>query len=302
MEKIINRGQRNHSKASERYIDVRFEYDDGTVWIGSIPIEYRRTGIELHEPSDIEEYLKKAYFYCNPINYQKWRQEQKIFWADKTKAEVTKPIFDILTTFTWTCVTCQLPPNPNWARRIQDLKEMGYTIATHTAKKCNNCNSNKTHIILVPLPRGGISGYELWSPNLRKRIVDVLGGYDAYEGKIGKKDNLLPDHKFPEIRWGNDTKRDSLDNLTNEQIKEQFQLMSNQRNLQKREVCRQCYQTGIRGFPFGIKYYYQGNQNWSTNIPKSGKIAEAGCIGCGWYDLEKWRKSLNLKQENENIN
>jgi hypothetical protein len=74
-------------------------------------------------------------------------------------------------------------------------------------------------------------------------------------GLLPNNSNLLPDHKFPEIRWGNDTKRDSPEHLNDKEIKEQFQLLSNQRNLQKREVCRQCYQTGDRGYPFGIKYY-----------------------------------------------
>jgi hypothetical protein len=295
MKKIENNGERTHSKASERYVDVIFEYKDGTIWNGSIPIEYRRTGVELTEQEDIEEYIKKAYDYCHPNNYQSWKQEQKEFWLNKAKAKITKEIFEVLTTFEWTCVSCQLPANPNFARRIQDLKEMGYTIATDTTKRCNTCDSKKTHLILVPLPRGGVSGYEVWSPSLRKKIVDLLNGYDAYEGKIVKKDNLLPDHKFPEIRWGRDTKRDSLEKLTDKEITEQFQLLSNQRNLQKREVCRQCYQTGIRGYPFGIKYYYQGEQTWSSTIPRSGKAAEKGCLGCGWYDLESWRTSLNSK-------
>jgi hypothetical protein len=65
--------------------------------------------------------------------------------------------------------------------------------------------------------------------------------------------------------------------------------------LQKREVCRTCYQTDIRGFPFGIKFYYQGDETWDKNIPKKGKDAENGCHGCGWYDLEIWRNAINKK-------
>ena len=87
--------------------------------------------------------------------------------------------------------------------------------------------------------------------------------------------------------------RDSLENLTDQEIKTEFQLMSNQCNLQKREVCRTCYQTNIRGYPFGIKFYYNGNENWSIEVPKTGKNAENGCVGCGWYDLEAWREALN---------
>lgn len=302
MKKIQIHRQRRHSKASERYVDVTFYYDNNDCWDGSIPIEYRRTGTDLSSQSDIDEYVQQVYKFCDPQLYPKWRQQQQEFWLSKQKATVTKSFFDALTSFQWTCVNCQLPPNPNWARRIQDLKEMGYTIATDTTKQCKECGNRNTHIILVPLPRGGISGYETWSPSLRKRIVNLLNGYDVYENRLGKKENLLPDHKFPEIRWGSYTKRDSLEDLTDQEIIEQFQLLSNQRNQQKREVCRQCYQTGIRGFPFGIKYYYLGNEQWDTNIPKSGQIAEQGCIGCGWYDLQKWRISLNNCINNLTIN
>ncbi|MEC4814708.1 MAG: hypothetical protein SAK29_15725 [Scytonema sp. PMC 1069.18] len=293
IEKIKITKKRNHLKASERYVDVIFSYDDGSFWEGSIPIEYRRTGIELHNESEVLEYLTQVSRYCHSKQREEWLRVQEVFWDGKAKARVTKEFFDALTTFEWTCVSCQMPKNPNWARRIQDLKEFGYTIATHTARLCQRCNIKNTHLIIVPIPRGGLSGYETWSPDLRKRIVDVLQSYDAYEGKLGKKEQLLPDHKFPEIRWGNNTRRESLENLTDEEIKKEFQLMSNQRNLQKREICRQCYQNDQRGFPFGIKFYYYGDALWSTGIPKSGKEAETGCVGCGWYDLEAWRTTLN---------
>jgi len=293
MEKIILRGQRIHSKASEKYVDVTFNYDDGAVWDGSVPIEYRRTGTNLTEDEAINNYIAQVYDYCHPSQYQQWKEDQQVFWEDKIKATITKSFFEPLTTFKWTCISCQLPNNPNWARRIQDLKEMGYTIATSTARYCSTCSKKNTHLILLPLLRGGISGYETWSPTLRKRIIRLLQSYDAYEGKIGNKDNLLPDHKFPEIRWENDTRRDSLEHLTNDEILEQFQLMSNQRNQQKREVCRQCSQSNKRGYPFGIKYYYQGGEEWDKTIPTIGKEAEQGCVGCGWYDFEVWRNSLN---------
>jgi hypothetical protein len=292
MKKIKIHGERIHRKASERYRDVTFFYEDSQSWEGSIPIEYRRTGIDLCEPSEIDEYLAKVYDYCHPYQREKWLEEQEKFWENKQKQE-TWELFQILKTFQWTCISCNYD-NPNWARRNQDLKELGYTIATYPHRFCPQCNKSKrTFLILVPLPRGGISGYESWSSALREKIVRTLNSYDAYEGKIVKKDSLLPDHKFPEIRWTSETRRNSLENLTDEAIKKEFQLLTNQRNLHKREVCRRCYQTGFRGFPFGIKYYYQGDEHWSENISKQGKEAEQGCLGCGWYDLEAWRIALN---------
>ena len=83
MNKIRIHQSRSHRKASERYKDVTFYYEDGTVWEGSIPIEYRRTGTNLYEEKEIQEYLKKAYNYCQPSKRQKWLAEQEKFWASK---------------------------------------------------------------------------------------------------------------------------------------------------------------------------------------------------------------------------
>lgn len=289
--KIVIKDRREHSKASERYVDVMFSYDDKKLEL-SIPIEYRRTGVGLTDDAEIEEYLDLVYDLCNPQNWGTWRKEQEEFWRDKC-ADITEEIFKALLDFKWTCVRCGLPQNPNWARRVQDLKECDYTIATKTHVSCNKCGGRTTNLLLLPIPRGGVSGYEAWSPELRERIVRVLECYDVYEGKKVPNYSLLPDHKFPEIRWDANTRRDTLEHLSAEMIKEEFQLMSNQRNQQKREVCRYCYQNGKRGCPYGIKFYYSGSENWPDDIPKRGKIAEKGCIGCGWYDLGKWRQSLN---------
>lgn len=113
--------------------------------------------------------------------------------------------------------------------------------------------------------------------------------------KQQKKEGLLPDHKFSEIRWNDETKRETLENLTDREILRDFQLLSNQRNQQKREICRNCYQTGKRGTIYGIPFFYEGTENWDSSIPKNGKSAEKGCIGCAWYDIERWRQELIKK-------
>lgn len=295
MKKISKLGFRDHSKASERYIDVVFDFDDGTKLDTSIPTHYRRTGTEFAD-ADVDAYISEVYDEVHPNKWQSWRGEQKNFWLTKPKASVTKNFFDVLSKkFTWCCATCQLPANPNWARRIQDLKEFGYTIATNTSKLCTQCKKNTTQLILLPISRGGITGYETWTPALRARIIQELRAFDAYEAKIVRKEGLLPDHKFPEIRWDKSTRRESLEHLSADDIKRDFQLLSNQRNQQKREVCRSCFQTGDRGIIYGIPFYYDGTPKWDKKIPKTGKNAEQGCIGCGWYDINTWRiKLLNV--------
>ena len=284
-------GGRSHTKASEEYVDVKFHYPkENITWEGSVPTEYRRTGIHANTEIEIVDLLDKTYDLMNPSNYNGWEKEQQDFWSDSNK-KVTKPFFDTLKDSKWKCVYCQLPKNPNWARRVQDLKEFGYTIATHTRMFCKNCNRNSTHLIMLKIPRGSITGYETWSPKLRKKIIDVLGNVDAYENRT--INSLLPDHKFPEIRWDEKTRQENPDTMSDEEIMGKFQLLSNQRNQQKREVCRNCYQTGKRGTPFGIKFFSEGDENWPKGVLQKGKTAEKGCHGCGWYDLQKWREELN---------
>ena len=294
MLKIDKLKTRFHTKASEKYVDVLFNYGNNLLYSTSIPIEYRRTGTEISD-KDVDGYLEKIYEEVNPSGWVAWNKEQINFWDGKSKAVTTKSFFDILSKdFKWCCVSCTLPANPNFARRIQDLKEFGYSLATDTNKFCKKCCLNTTQIILTPIKRGGITGYETWSPKLRSHIVKVLNSFDAYEAKKTKAEGLLPDHHFPEIRWDANTKRDSLATISDEDIKRDFQLISNQRNQQKREVCRNCFQTGERGIIYGVPYFYSGTKIWDSNIPKAGKAAEAGCVGCGWYDINTWR--INLTQ------
>lgn len=284
-------GRHNHSKASEEYVDVIFHYKEDD-WKGWVPIVYRRTGLDLKTDDEINKYLNKVYKELDPKNHIQWSIEQIEFWETKPNASVTQSFYGALSDGNWHCVNCELPNNPNWARRIQDLKEFGYTIATDTKRYCNKCKANKTHLIMLPLKRLSIegNGYETWSPALRKKIVKLLNEYDVYENRYNP--NCLPDHKFSEIRWDENTKEKNPDDMSDEEIKAKFQLLTNQRNQQKREVCRDCYQTGKRGILYGIPFFYKGNEYWDSNIPRKGKDAEKGCIGCGWYDIEEWRKKL----------
>ena len=138
-------------------------------------------------------------------------------------------------------------------------------------------------------------GYETFTPQFKARVVRILGGINAYEAKPTAVKALIPDHKFSEVRWDDDTKAENPMTMTDSQIREKFQLLDNQRNQQKREVCRKCFQENIRGKIYGIDYFYEGGEEWDESIPKVGKDAERGCVGCAWYDIQKWRESLNKK-------
>jgi len=292
-------GLRQHLKASEVYVDVVFEYPESKEkWEGSVPIEYKRTGVHAETIANVEEIVKGAYDAMHPDKREAWLKEQEEYWNQSDK-EVTRSFFEALKDSKWKCRNCELPANPNWARRVQDIKEFGYTLATDTKMFCKNCNKNTTHIILLRIPRGAKTGYESWSPTLRKRILEVLDYHDAYEDRQYK--HLLPDHKFPEIRWDEETREENPDEMSDQEIRRKFQLLTNQRNEQKREVCRNCFQTGLRGTPFGIKFFYKGSERWPDGTPKRGKDAEEGCVGCGWYDLSRWRRELNKLLSSLNV-
>lgn len=299
---IESMGIRTHAKASEVYLDVVFHYlNDGITVNTSVPLEYRRTGtnIPINNEKEVIKYVKKIYEEMTPDNWIKWKADQEKFWKTKQGAKITKPFFDAMVnnSFNYTCNKCQMPDNPNSQRRIQDLKEFGYTIATRTHYLCPLCGKKTTQHAILPIKRGGLTGYETWSPELRERIIKKLNCFDAFEAKNLSATSLLPDHKFPEIRWDEKTKRQSLEKLTDKEILRDFQLLTNQRNQQKREVCRQCYQTGDRGIIYGIPFFYEGTEKWDSSIPRNGKKAEEGCIGCAWYDIQRWRNALIKRLE-----
>lgn len=131
---------------------------------------------------------------------------------------------------------------------------------------------------------------------LQLRILQHYNYTDAMERRRRPPHELVIDHRFPMIRWGGlETKLDV--NMSDSDIEARFQLLKKDaggnHNLLKSRACEKCFKTERRGRPFGIDFFYQGNEEWPSDIPKEGKDAEEGCHGCGWYNLEMWREELN---------
>src|SRR5438874_1221428 len=96
--------ERSHAKASERYVDVVFSYEaDGVNWEGSVPIEYRRTGVHAKSEDEIESIVQAAYEAMRPSLAPQWIADQKAFW-DTRRADVTRLFFDALLDSRWKCV------------------------------------------------------------------------------------------------------------------------------------------------------------------------------------------------------
>lgn len=133
-------------------------------------------------------------------------------------------------------------------------------------------------------------------PKLQKKVLNHYGYIDTIEQRKRQAHELVIDHRRPMERWGESEENNNVD-MTEEEIQQKFQLLkkddSGNHNLLKSRACEKCIETGKRGYPMGIKYYYEGDENWPEDCPTKGKDSERGCIGCGWYDFEEWRKSLN---------
>jgi hypothetical protein len=278
-----------HSKASEKSVEVTYTLSDGSIWEGLIPYFYRRTGLFLQTEQEVADYLLKIAPYFEKETARLWIAKELLFWkTEMSGKEVTKPFFEAMQSLEW---TSNFPANDNPQRRIQDIKELGYTIASKNI-------GQKMQRLLLPIPRGANTGYEVFSATFKKRILKTLSEINVYELSSANKSGLLADHKFPEIRWDEHTKVSNNEDMAEDTICAKFQLLDNQRNQQKREVCRRCFQTDERGILFGIHFFYAGAHRWDEKIPRVGKDAEQGCIGCGWYDIAAWRNALQEKLDN----
>lgn len=294
----------DNSKASEYYVRTRFVQDDGFTFTTIVPYKYRRTNLELRSEKDIAEYLKSVKKYFTKDWMESWvKKEKAACQADienkkiknedkisrgKKPTEIVTPYFLMALLSLEETAGDKLPANRNPQRRLQDLKDGGYTIPIVQYGR------EKTTSTLLPFPKHEEMGYEKgFTKQFKARVIRLLKSRNAFEARVTQTKSLIPDHKFSEVRWDEDTKTENTMEMSDAEIIQKFQLLDNQRNQQKREVCRKCFQEKIRGTIYGINYFYKGTEEWDPSIPEKGKAAEKGCEGCAWYDIEKWRKMLN---------
>ena len=274
----------DNNKASENYVRTRFVQANGFKWDTVVPYVDRRAGLKIETEKELAEYLISIKPYFAEETMEKWKKEELA--RGLIGGSVTPLFFEVLLSFKEEFEN--FPTNPNSARRIQDIKDAGYTLAS--VPRPNGLKGYNR--ILLPLPLHAEMGYETFTPQFKARVIRLLKERNAFEARVTAKKALIPDHKFSEVRWDDETKAENSMDMTDEEVIQKFQLLDNQRNQQKREVCRKCFQENIRGTIYGINYFYEGDDKWDQSIPKVGKAAEAGCVGCPWYDIELWREKL----------
>lgn len=274
-----------HTKLKQKIVKTTFVQDDGFTFTTFVPYIDMNKGINNLETHSIAQYLRSIKKYFTRTWISRWKREQELLWNTEYNHKTeTRPFLFLLLSLKLENDTLG---NANYASRLRDLRKLGYTIATIYVKGFGYQR------IMLPLPTIPESRYETVPKNVTQTLARLKRYIEAYSGEKMDEDFLLADHKFPESRWDENTPDMDNRNLSEEDILKKFQLLDNASNLRKKQMCESCAETGKRPSIYGINFFYKGSERWDENIPVRGRNAEKGCIGCPWYDIEKWKKELN---------
>jgi len=285
-------GEFTPEKTEDLWLQVEIINSDEnpSIWNGCIPLFLRKQGVEYSVNELIEKMNDSWIRELHPRSRSFWIKESDKKWNGKINQ--TYKVLRALYSGEWECRVCGPVPqvNPQPAARIRALKEdWGYYIASKK-RYCAKCDRKIMHDLLVMLNESLVNGAQerlrqSVSDQLMQRIKVVQGGVDVYENKKAKR--IIVDHKFPSQRW-TIAESENSDAMTDIEIENKFQLLTNQSNMMKSRACDKCVREGNRGEVFGIRWYYQG----SVEFQGEKFDDPTGCIGCPWYDLQEWRTML----------
>ncbi len=211
-------------------------------------------------------------------------------------------VFKVLKDQRWHCRKCEYPGIPieqfAGGGGIQGLQRgtrsrVGLVIESAN-RSCTKCGSTR-HDRWTGETRAANAASGI-APKLAARILAHFDYVDVIEERKRPAHELVIDHKLPMERWGS-TEEPNESDMSEEEIGQKFQLLkkdaAGNHNLLKSRACERCVANGQRGTPFGINYFYVGDDKWPKGVLERGPSAESGCVGCGWYDFDKWRTGLN---------
>ncbi len=226
------------------------------------------------------------------------------------KASLRYRVFQILKDEQWHCRKCDYAGVDSTqiagGGGIQGLQNGSKTrpgiVIESKTDFCSNCNSSQRFDRWTGAFQNSNSASGI-PKALQDKILNYYNFEDVIEQRCRRSHELVIDHRFPGIRRGETEDANSPD-MDCAEIEHKFQLLKkddagNHNNLKSR-ACEKCKATGKRPYPLGIKFFYAGNENWPAGCPESGAGAEKGCVGCGWYNFDEWRKTLNKKLDGDN--
>ncbi len=201
--------------------------------------------------------------------------------------------WEILKDLKWHCTKCELKSGQakTWQvwRQERGIQLDKFNDNWYKTIPCPTCEIKTVHRKLLSIDikeetksRSGVSQY------LARKIKNFYNNEEALFLRQFSPRELEVDHKFPQIRWGENEKENKT-TMDHDEIKSKFILLTRSNNLLKSRHCEKCVKDNIRGnFP-GIYFWYQGDKNWQGKTTTD----EQGCVGCFWYDPYAWRKAIN---------
>lgn len=184
----------------------------------------------------------------------------------------------------WTCSLHTTGSNQP-AAIFREIKKRGYEFEEPVKGRwamqmdCPHCGQKTTHYkLLKATPTLTRHDRLNIDEKTRKRILAIFDNRDAFTGaSISSTPEI--DHKIPWTRLERDIDASAL---SDQQIKEHFQLLTREHNLLKDRACGHCKLRNERLPLFGIEFWYDGNREY-----------KGSCEGCGWFDGAVWRQKLN---------
>lgn len=197
--------------------------------------------------------------------------------------------YEIYSDLEWHCEGCvkEQIGSTQTAAQNRDLRNRGYAFEKNgnkweVRKHCEICGKNTPHRkMLSKKPINSTSIRSGFSTSFTKRIKTVLGNIDAIDERHFKSAELEIDHRFPHVRWSKDEELD--ENMSDEDIKATFMLLTRSNNLLKSRACERCAQTNTRGWNH-LKWWYEGDETWNNT-----------CSGCFFFDPTTWYKEATFE-------
>lgn len=182
-----------------------------------------------------------------------------------------------------------------FAKVIQVLRNKGLNIPKNVKKPCLVHNKTRSFDRLTKPYFAGISYTRNgWDAQTKKRILGAVYPYDAFMGQTD--DPLEIDHRVPvqRLMFDGTAKSDIMidDTVSDEQIKETYQLLSQRNNLIKDRACSACVHNGVKPTHISMMAI---DESSGAGLPYV--LGENDCSTCPFAYPEKFGLPVSIKLE-----
>lgn len=196
-------------------------------------------------------------------------------------------LFRVLSDMQFHCTICinKEIESGQLAKVAQNLRDDGFEMLKVGSRfgetiYCEECKRKTLHYKMISLEKKEELNIRKTLPAGKiEQIKTIFNNKDCFD--LHNSNDLEIDHRAsPYLK-----KEIAVTKYTTEEeLFNNFQLLTKRNNYIKREECKKCQETKKRGKFSGIDYYYAGTEAW-----------EGTCEGCFYFFPEKWREGLNIE-------